>query len=484
MSYSPPSQPLLPYRLLAWGLLVAFTLRFSLSFLHPFSADEAHYALYGFHLDASYFDHPPLTGWLYAFMLNINEQEWVVRLLPNVFNLLTALGLFKLTKRLFPEQPFAAFWSVILYESSLLLNILSLGFIPDTPLVTLGVWASYYLYKIIEQPTWKNWLMLGALLGLMGLSKYTAILYALGAGIYLTIAGVEWWKTLKFYAALGLAIVLISPVLAWNMENDFISFLYQWEHGQVGESSVQIIPFFTSQLVQLVTYSPILFLGCWCLSLLGLIRSKYRLLSALNLITLGIFAYSSSKGGHYLPHWTALPMTLSLPFLIHWLLAKRWRIWLLKANVALNTLVCLAMALLLAGFFPTQLTQLALQDFNGWKLTSERAYHHAQSIPPHHRQLFVDNIWVASRHAWYAKPVPVIPLDQRFSQFSLWYGSPVVGSSGLLVLNTELPIEKRFNLEGLFRECRLLETVKESSFRGQSRFEIHHCQQLLPSDQY
>ena len=30
------------------------------------SGDEAHYALYAYHLDWSYFDHPPLVGWLLA----------------------------------------------------------------------------------------------------------------------------------------------------------------------------------------------------------------------------------------------------------------------------------------------------------------------------------------------------------------------------------------------------------------------------------
>lgn len=33
------------------------------------SVDEAHYALYGLHLDWSYFDHPPMVGWLQAVAL-------------------------------------------------------------------------------------------------------------------------------------------------------------------------------------------------------------------------------------------------------------------------------------------------------------------------------------------------------------------------------------------------------------------------------
>ena len=30
--------------------------------------DESHYAMYALHLDWSYFDHPPLVGWLLGLM--------------------------------------------------------------------------------------------------------------------------------------------------------------------------------------------------------------------------------------------------------------------------------------------------------------------------------------------------------------------------------------------------------------------------------
>ncbi|OUS41423.1 hypothetical protein A9R00_00990, partial [Oleispira antarctica] len=44
------------------------------SWLLPFSADEAHYALYGKLLDWSYFDHPPMVGWLQSISLLWGES--------------------------------------------------------------------------------------------------------------------------------------------------------------------------------------------------------------------------------------------------------------------------------------------------------------------------------------------------------------------------------------------------------------------------
>ena len=42
--------------------------------------DEAHYALYGMLPDWSYFDHPPLTGWLQWLALQLGDTELILRL--------------------------------------------------------------------------------------------------------------------------------------------------------------------------------------------------------------------------------------------------------------------------------------------------------------------------------------------------------------------------------------------------------------------
>ena len=48
-----------------WAMLALGTgLHLALALAVNLSVDEAHYALYASHLDWSYFDHPPLVGWL------------------------------------------------------------------------------------------------------------------------------------------------------------------------------------------------------------------------------------------------------------------------------------------------------------------------------------------------------------------------------------------------------------------------------------
>jgi len=47
--------------------------------------------------------------------------------------------------------------------------------------------------------------------------------------------------------------------------------------------------------------------------------------------------------------------------------------------------------------------------------------------------LFVPNWSLASRLAWYARPLAVQVTDERFDQFDLWFNAPVVGAHGILV---------------------------------------------------
>ena len=47
-----------------WALTLGALAHLILAMGVGLSVDEAHYALYAYHLDWSYFDHPPLVGWL------------------------------------------------------------------------------------------------------------------------------------------------------------------------------------------------------------------------------------------------------------------------------------------------------------------------------------------------------------------------------------------------------------------------------------
>ena len=69
-----------PQRLAVWLLVGGIMLHLALATSIGLSPDEAHYALYGAHLDFSYFDHPGLVGWLQAPFVHAGGSDLVGKL--------------------------------------------------------------------------------------------------------------------------------------------------------------------------------------------------------------------------------------------------------------------------------------------------------------------------------------------------------------------------------------------------------------------
>ena len=65
---------------LALFLLIGSLIHFVLGWVLGLSADEAHYALYAAYPALSYFDHPPLVGWIQWPLVSLNAPDGLLRL--------------------------------------------------------------------------------------------------------------------------------------------------------------------------------------------------------------------------------------------------------------------------------------------------------------------------------------------------------------------------------------------------------------------
>ncbi len=66
-------------------------LRLALAPYVGLGVDEAHYVLYALNLDLSYFDHPPLVGWIqYIFTSIFSTNEFGARVAAIIIGFLTA----------------------------------------------------------------------------------------------------------------------------------------------------------------------------------------------------------------------------------------------------------------------------------------------------------------------------------------------------------------------------------------------------------
>ena len=175
----------------AWSLLLVFlgtAIHLVMGFSTELSVDEAHYALYANHLAWSYFDHPPLVGWIQWPLVAINAPDGILRLIPItlwiiscflVYHIADQLDEYCTQRSLFIKAPtpnnpsYAGLAAVAMIVFAPLPHVLAVGLVPDsllTPL-SLGIlWMSLQWLKQDGQLSFNQWIGLGLLFGLAGLS--------------------------------------------------------------------------------------------------------------------------------------------------------------------------------------------------------------------------------------------------------------------------------------------------------------------------
>ena len=466
----------MPWRL-RWALALVFVLHVLLGGWLGLSVDEAHYALYAAHPALSYFDHPPLVGWAQWPLVALDAPTVVLRLLPNLLWLGTVWLVYWLALRLAEYDVLAGqfgqavaphsigFWAVAVLLLAPLLHILGIGLLPDTLLM---FWSAALMLQTLRMMQRKQvnrlgpWVLLGLLLGLAGLSKYTAIFTAVAVALCLLSA--HGWALLRkpgLWLAVLLALALVSPVLVWNAQNQWLSFTYQAKHG--AGSSWQALHLLRFLLVQLLAFGPLL---CWGWLGARSAAHRQRVLFGFFAIPFAVLAYLSG-GGSSLPHWTAPAWVTLAPF-AGLALANRWAsgVRLLPQTlVLLQLLACVALpAAMLSAGMPWMEGKTAsatssdapnpFADLHGWDAAGARAkvLAHQQGLDA----VAVQNWTLASRIGWYARPLKVFVLEDRFDQFDLWAGKLPVGGSALLVDWSQLPYETPLGAHG-FAQCQWLE---------------------------
>jgi hypothetical protein len=436
------------------------------------SVDEAHYALYAAHPDWSYFDHPPLVGWVQWPLVALHAPTGVLRLIPEALWLGTAVVVHGLAERLqanmFPLQSGrAGFWAVLVFALAPLLHVLGIGLLPDTLLMFWTVAVMWTTLDLMDAATVRRpmpWLALALLLGLAGLSKYTAILTALAVGVCLLRAhGTNLLRNPWPWLAVVMAVVLVLPVAYWNHANHWISFSYQAQHGAGGNwQAMQVVRFL---LIQILAYGPLL----WWASV-GLRAGNARAEPSLGwffAIPFCVLALAAG-GGTSLPHWTA-PAWVALAPAAGIGLARAvqdGRRRLILALAAAQGLVAAVLLGLMLTAGQPLITSASGQgnsaqpsnpfaDLHGW----EAAGATARSLAAQHglQSVSVQNWTLASRMGWYARPLPVHVLEDRFDQFDLWAGDLPAGGDTLLVDWSQLAYTVPLGAHG-FANCTLLAT--------------------------
>ena len=232
----------------------------------PLTFDEAYYWIWSKHLAFGYYDHPPGVALVIRLGTMIaGDTELGVRLVSILLAAPMSFAVYRTAEILFGGKLVAAN-ATILLNVTLMAAVGTLIVTPDSPLLVASSFVLFFLAKLLESGRGMWWIAVGAAAGLALVSKYTAMFF--GPAILIWLVSVpklrEWLFSPWLYLGGVVALAIFSPVILWNADHHWVSFIKQ-----LGRSEVTgFRPAFIGELIptQIAFATPLVFI----LGLMGL----------------------------------------------------------------------------------------------------------------------------------------------------------------------------------------------------------------------
>lgn len=396
--------------------------------------DEAHYVLFAKYLDWSYFDHPPLVGWVHApFLHLLGTNEFIARLPAIIIFAVTSFCAYFFILRI-TNSIRISLLAVLALNSSFMLNALGVMLLPDSLLLPLILALIFISLKIERQKKLTDFILLGMVLGLMGLAKYTSILLVPPLILYFLLKRrYDIVFSFPMLLAALIAILFITPVIYWNISHDFQSFRYQGSH-VVGNLQPSISNFLESIGLQFGAYSPFLFI----IAFYGFFKSfkiqnDYVRLSLLFGGAIMIFFLFTSFFERILPHWCSGFYLLFIPIGTFEIIKTkvRWKNIYLYFSIGFSLIVLLLAFAEIAGkFFTFPDYKSPFRDIVGYPEVCKQADEIIKKDKSEKAKALAVTAWtMGSRIMYYDLPYrnEVFVIDNRKDQFDEWQKHSPVG---------------------------------------------------------
>lgn len=253
-------------------------------FLH---LDQAKHLAWGYH------SVPPVTSWISWLILQLGNGVFWIKFFPALFGALTIAVVWKTI-----EVLKGGLFACVLAATALLLSALlriNMLYQPNSLDILSWTLVYYFLIRFVEQHNFK-WLYFLAISFAIGfLNKYNIVfcLFGLLPALLFT-SHRKLFVQPQFYLAMLLALVLISPNLIWQFQNDFPVLDHMKELSDTQLVHVNRIDFLKEQLLFFVGSVFVLIAGL--IALLGYAPFKpYRLLFFAFVFTTLIFLILKAK---------------------------------------------------------------------------------------------------------------------------------------------------------------------------------------------
>src|ERR1700712_4407297 len=243
----------------------------------PLTFDEAYYWMWSKHLAGGYYDHPPgVAAVIRLGTLIAGDTEFGVRLVSILLALPMSWAVYRTAAILFGGRRVAA-TATILLNVTLIAAVGTLIVTPDAPLLVASSFVLFCLAKVLATGRGVWWLAVGAAVGAALLSKYTALLFGPAILIWLvSVPKLRRWLTSPWLYLGGLvALALFSPVILWNADHHWVSFIKQMGRARIEDFR----PVFIAELIptQIAFATPLV----WILGAMGLYALFQRRTGAL-----------------------------------------------------------------------------------------------------------------------------------------------------------------------------------------------------------
>ena len=239
-----------------WWILLAAKLLLGISI--PLSYDEAYYWVWSKDLQLSYFDHPAMVAWWFK-LGEIFDFLHAVRLPSIVLAHLSFLVWREVFKDKLSSQQLC--WWMLLCGLNPLIFLSGTVITPDTPLMLFWSLSVLFLKRSLIEGKLTHYLALGAALGLGFCSKYNIVIFVPLVLALLLLSKAHRQKVKWQFVPLTIlsGLIFSTPVLWWNLSNEFISFKFQLDHGL---GATEWKSYWTTSYIagQLAILSPLLFL--------------------------------------------------------------------------------------------------------------------------------------------------------------------------------------------------------------------------------
>lgn len=209
-------------------IVLFFVARLFFAFNSELGNDESYYWLYSQHLQWNYFDHPPMVAlWIRFFTVDLwLQQVGFLRLGSVVGCALSTLFIYKTASLIHSEK--AGWFAACLYNASFYTGITAgIYIMPDSPQMVFWTLSLWIIARICaDENKWSNWIFFGIASGLCIMSKIHGVFLWVGLGSFVLFIKPKWFLKPQLYVALLLTFVIASPILIWNLQNNFITYRY------------------------------------------------------------------------------------------------------------------------------------------------------------------------------------------------------------------------------------------------------------------